>query len=100
MQILRWLRVSNVAQTQPGSSCPGNHFDKSVIQDGKRLATTSSMNAGKLFVYLLRSESQPDRYYTGLTSDVDARLQAHNAGRFPTHRDRKTLASDRHDRIC
>jgi hypothetical protein len=54
-----------------------------VIQDGKRLATTSSMNEGKLFVYLLRSESQPDRYYTGLTSDVDARLQAHNAGRSP-----------------
>ena len=33
------------------------------------------------FVYILRSESNPARYYTGLTSDVAARLAAHNAGR-------------------
>ena len=31
-------------------------------------------------VYILRSESQPHRYYTGLTSDLRARLAAHNAG--------------------
>ena len=41
------------------------------------------MNAAKRFVYILMSQTQPDRYYTGLTSDVDARLQAHNAGRCP-----------------
>lgn len=33
------------------------------------------------FVYVLRSEVHRDRWYTGLTSDVDARLAAHNAGR-------------------
>lgn len=32
------------------------------------------------FVYVLRSKADQDRYYVGLTSDVDARLVAHNAG--------------------
>ena len=31
-------------------------------------------------VYILRSASQPERWYTGLTSDVRARLAAHNSG--------------------
>jgi predicted GIY-YIG superfamily endonuclease len=30
-------------------------------------------------VYVLRSDAAPGRYYTGLTSDLDARLRAHNA---------------------
>jgi putative endonuclease len=34
----------------------------------------------KLFVYILQSESNPTRYYTGITSHVAARLAAHNAG--------------------
>jgi putative endonuclease len=34
----------------------------------------------KTSVYILQSESAPSRYYTGLTSDVAARLAAHNAG--------------------
>ena len=32
-------------------------------------------------VYVIRSRSDPSRYYTGLTSDVPERLGAHNAGR-------------------
>lgn len=36
------------------------------------------------FVYILNSERQPERYYTGLTSDVAARVAAHNAG-LSTH---------------
>jgi putative endonuclease len=32
-------------------------------------------------VYILRSAADPTRYYTGLTSDIAARLHAHNAGR-------------------
>lgn len=31
-------------------------------------------------VYILRSHSQPERWYTGVTSDVCARLAAHNRG--------------------
>ena len=32
-------------------------------------------------VYVLRSRADPGRYYTGITSDWRARLEAHNAGR-------------------
>jgi predicted GIY-YIG superfamily endonuclease len=39
----------------------------------------------KRFVYVLQSVRTPDRYYTGLTSDVPARLAAHNA-RLPSRR--------------
>jgi putative endonuclease len=31
-------------------------------------------------VYVLGSESQPGRFYTGVTSDLTARLSAHNRG--------------------
>src|SRR2546427_1888363 len=34
----------------------------------------------KQFVYVLRNGSTPRRYYTGLTSNVAARLTAHNTG--------------------
>lgn len=35
----------------------------------------------KRFVYVLKNEGDPPRYYTGLTADVPARLTAHNEGR-------------------
>jgi predicted GIY-YIG superfamily endonuclease len=34
----------------------------------------------KRFVYVLRNGNNPPRYYTGVTSDVAARLAIHNAG--------------------
>ena len=37
----------------------------------------------KCIVYVLKSVRDPRRYYTGLTSDVPARLAAHNNGRCP-----------------
>jgi putative endonuclease len=46
----------------------------------------------KRFVYLLRSESDPRWTYTGLTSDVVARLAAHNGGRVPSTRSRRPWA--------
>ena len=36
--------------------------------------------SSKRFVYLLKSVKAPVRYFTGLTSDVTARLSAHNDG--------------------
>lgn len=38
------------------------------------------MASPKCSVYVLRSVREPMRYYTGVTSDVAARLAAHNAG--------------------
>lgn len=35
------------------------------------------------YVYLLVSQTNATRHYTGLTKDLDARLNAHNAGQVP-----------------
>ncbi len=32
------------------------------------------------YVYILRSAFEPDRHYTGITTDLRARLARHNAG--------------------
>lgn len=32
-------------------------------------------------VYLIQSLSRPDRRYTGITTDLEARLEAHNQGK-------------------
>jgi putative endonuclease len=37
----------------------------------------------KCIVYVLKSETDPARYYTGLTSNLAARLDAHNSGQCP-----------------
>ena len=37
----------------------------------------------KCIVYVLKSETDPARYYTGLTSNLAARLGAHNSGQCP-----------------
>jgi predicted GIY-YIG superfamily endonuclease len=37
-------------------------------------------NIGKCFVYVLRSETDPDRRYVGLTGDIRERLEWHNHG--------------------
>ncbi|MGH7489211.1 MAG: GIY-YIG nuclease family protein [bacterium] len=38
------------------------------------------MSGALCFVHVIKSRSNPSRYYTGVTSDVAARLAAHNAG--------------------
>jgi len=35
------------------------------------------------YVYVLVSETDPKRHYTGLTDDLSARLKAHNSGQLP-----------------
>jgi len=35
------------------------------------------------YVYILQSEADERRYYTGLTDDLRKRLATHNAGRVP-----------------
>ncbi len=39
------------------------------------------MGSDKRFVYILKSESHPGRFYTGLTSSVSSRLADRNEGR-------------------
>jgi predicted GIY-YIG superfamily endonuclease len=34
----------------------------------------------KRFVYIIRSDAEPSRHYTGITSDVRERLHWHNHG--------------------
>jgi predicted GIY-YIG superfamily endonuclease len=35
------------------------------------------------YVYILQSESDPSRFYTGRTHDLRARLDRHNSGKVP-----------------
>jgi len=35
------------------------------------------------YVYILQSISDPEQFYTGLCTDVAARLSSHNAGQSP-----------------
>jgi predicted GIY-YIG superfamily endonuclease len=39
------------------------------------------MHNPKRIVFILRNADTPPRYYTGVTSDLRLRLEAHNAGR-------------------
>lgn len=41
------------------------------------------MELPKRIVYVLKSDADPTRYYTGLTSNLAGRLDAHNSGRVP-----------------
>jgi predicted GIY-YIG superfamily endonuclease len=38
---------------------------------------------GFSYVYILQSELQPDRHYTGCTENLRARLKTHNSGHVP-----------------
>lgn len=38
------------------------------------------MSGPNLAVYVIRSINHPDRYYTGLTDNVERRLAVHNSG--------------------
>lgn len=44
------------------------------------LPATLVRGIGRRFVYVLRSDVEPERHYVGITSDVDARLDWHNGG--------------------
>jgi predicted GIY-YIG superfamily endonuclease len=49
--------------------------------NGPETAPATAMKGiGRRFVYILRSDSNPSCHYVGLTSDVQSRLDWHNAG--------------------
>jgi predicted GIY-YIG superfamily endonuclease len=49
------------------------------------LRTKAGINGSKNFyyVYILVSESDETRHYTGVTENLEARLKAHNNGQDP-----------------
>ena len=52
------------------------------------------------YVYLLQSISHPPKRYTGITSDLQARIKEHNAGKLPTtakHKPWKIVVAIRFD---
>jgi putative endonuclease len=52
-----------------------------VFRDGALAAEYHVMRGiGKRFVYILRSETDTESHYVGVTDDVDRRLDWHNAG--------------------
>jgi putative endonuclease len=62
---------ANCTQERPFLCLDGYCGNSSAPDAGMPLAQT---------VYVIESESDPRRYYIGLTSNMDARLTAHNAG--------------------
>lgn len=50
-----------------------------------------------LCVYILRSETDPEIYYVGITEDLKARLLKHNSGEVPhTAKNRPWQIKNRH----
>gem|GEM_PF-4307018 len=45
------------------------------------------------YVYILQSEQDGDRHYTGVTDDIDARLKMHNSKSVRQHRKACALVS-------
>ena len=43
------------------------------------------------YVYILRSETDHELHYSGITSNLNARLVEHNRGEMPTHREAQTM---------
>ena len=41
------------------------------------------MNSQFHYVYMLISQKDKTRHYTGMTADLESRLKAHNAGQVP-----------------
>jgi len=65
-----------------------------LIFDGPAVAADARTVLSKCCVYILRSQSAPTRYYTGLTSNIELRLQAHNAGQCQHTADGRPWAVD------
>ncbi|MGE9289859.1 MAG: GIY-YIG nuclease family protein, partial [Puniceicoccales bacterium] len=60
----------------------GGGLSGSILQQSLqlRLGMPASKNT---YVYILRSEKNPDLHYTGCTKDLHSRLKKHNNGHIP-----------------
>jgi predicted GIY-YIG superfamily endonuclease len=57
------------------------HFN--VVVQASRLLSACIMSRDKRLVYVMKNTDDSPRFYVGLTADVNARLEDHNAGRCP-----------------
>jgi hypothetical protein len=81
--------VSGSQRLRRSPAAGQSHADFSLAELGCCLAPPHCMGIPKCIVYVLISKTTPARYYTGLTSNIAARLDAHNAGRCPHTADGK-----------
>ena len=63
-----------------GSACGRLAVWLSAISAARCFAAAHDMADSSLFVYMLRRERFPDRYYTGVINNVARRLEVHNSG--------------------
>jgi predicted GIY-YIG superfamily endonuclease len=54
-----------------------------VVVQASHLLSACSMALDKRVVYVMKNSDDSPRFYVGLTSDVTARVEDHNAGRCP-----------------
>jgi len=87
---------SNIRRICPWVAAPASHsfsptryrvdaFTQSFVRlpAPDALRPQSAWHSTQTIVYVLRSEADPTRYYTDLTSNLAGRMDAHNAGRVP-----------------
>ena len=55
------------------------------VRSGAENEALASPVSAYSYVYILVSESDPSRHYTGLTDDLDSRLRKHEHRRLPAH---------------
>jgi hypothetical protein len=72
-------RVNRVLRRRMPSSAEETRGDV----PGRGTALAGAVSLPKRLVYVLKNASEPPEYYTGVTSNIGARLLAHNEDRCP-----------------
>ena len=81
-------RIGHLLQFPVSKNCRQSTTSIGILKNtptavGAQVAPMAPMTNPKRTVYVLRSVSNRTRYYTGVTSDWRARLDAHNSGKCP-----------------
>jgi putative endonuclease len=79
-QLLRTVTLPPFAEFTISHGVPRGHGRQNLNRPGSAFAHERIVSEPKRFVYVLRSVTQPGRWYTGLTSNPEQRLEAHNMG--------------------
>jgi predicted GIY-YIG superfamily endonuclease len=91
---------AKILQVRHRSSCHSSSYrsrispESSFVPRADGLQHSADVANSKCTVYVLKTGQAPVRYYTGVTSDVRARLAAHNAGRCPHSADARPWQLD------